>query len=280
VSVAVSVVIPSCDRPEQLSRCLEAVLNQETERPFEVVVIDDGRSLPVKLASNEHLAVIQGSCYGPAAARNLGIRKARAPIVCFTDDDTIPAPSWIEAAAAALESRPDAVGVEGPTECQPYDPLYRVGPRNTEPGARWTCNVAYRRGDLLEVGGFDEGFPFPFCEDRDLGERMAARGLILYAHEMRVFHPPRPLRLADVARHGAWLESEWRLYRKHPGLEQRWPIRWAGVIRTARRWQRVALAEVMAKRSLRRIARAVTLGLVATAAAFRTAVARWPGPAS
>jgi GT2 family glycosyltransferase len=270
-------VIPSCDRPEVLRRCLTAVLAQETDRSFEVVVVDDGRLSCVDTPDDPRISVLLGTHTGPAAARNRGIEAARGSIVCFTDDDTIPARGWIEAAAATLHSRPDAVGVEGPTECRPYDPLYTSGPANSRPGAYWTCNIAYRREVLLELGGFDEGFPHPFCEDRDLGERMAARGPILFAEDMLVAHPPRALRLADIVRDGRWIESEWRLYRKHPHLDSRWPLRWAAAIGTARRWQRLAAVEVFENHSLRRAARAAAFGLIGTAVAVSMAVVRWPG---
>ena len=274
-----SVVIPSCDRVGTLLRCVEAVLCQETRRPFEIVIVDDGRRQRVPAIPDERVRVVQGPRKGPAAARNRGIAAARASIVCFTDDDTIPSPIWLEAAAVALEGQPGAVGVEGPTQCEPYDPLYTVGPRNDLPGARWTCNVAYRRADLVGVGAFDEGFPHPFCEDRDLAERIGSRGPITFSRAMCVSHPPRPLLLADVVRYSGWLDSEWRLYRKHPVLSPRWPMRWAPVIETGRRWQRILRAEARSPRNPRRIARAAALGLVATAGAFRTALLRWPGNA-
>jgi GT2 family glycosyltransferase len=274
----VSVVIPTRDRPVPLERCVAALYEQVTDRDFEVVVVDDsGEGVQSFSFPNGKVRLVSGPVRGPAAARNVGIRAARGSIVLFTDDDTVPHPGWLEAAASALEVDPAAVGVEGPTACEPYDPLYRVGPRNDRPGAFWTCNIAYRREDLLAVDGFDEAFPHPFCEDRDLGARMAARGPILFTSEMRVFHPPRPLRLADVVKTAGWLESEWRLYRKHPALKPRWPIRWAGVLGSGRRWQRLVWAEITERRSASRVARAITFGFVATAATLRIALVRWPG---
>ena len=276
MTLVVSVVVPTCDRPKELSRCVEAILGQNTTRSFEVVVVDDGRSTRVEAPLDARVTVVSGARLGPAAARNSGIRAATGSLVCFTDDDCIPDELWLESAIAALESDPDAVGVEGPTVCEPFDPLYRVGPRNDRPGAFWTCNVAYRRDELLAIGGFDETFPHPFCEDRDLGARMSARGSILFAERMRVVHPPRPLRMADLVRSAVWLESEWHLYRKHPALRPRWPIRWAAFVGSLRRWQQVASSEIFERRSPRRAARAIMLGVVASTATLYTAVVRWP----
>ena len=40
--------------------------------------------------------------------RNRGWRRARAPIVAFTDDDTVPARDWLERGLEALEDHVDA----------------------------------------------------------------------------------------------------------------------------------------------------------------------------
>jgi hypothetical protein len=91
-----------------------------------------------------------------------------------------------------------------------------------------------------------------------------------------VFHPPRPLRMKDLVRSAGWLESEWRLYQKHPRLRPRWPVRWAGVIGSFGRWQRVALSEIVDHRSAKRAGRAIGLGVVTSVAALHTAIVRWP----
>ncbi len=39
---AVSVVVPTCRRPELLGRCLEALVAQDLAAPYEIIVVDDG----------------------------------------------------------------------------------------------------------------------------------------------------------------------------------------------------------------------------------------------
>src|ERR1051325_6894599 len=68
MSVAVSVVVPTCGRPEFLRRCVAALEEQTLAADaFEIIVVDD-----------------TASRRGPAAARNIGWRRAQAPGVAFT----------------------------------------------------------------------------------------------------------------------------------------------------------------------------------------------------
>src|ERR1700716_2612734 len=93
MSLAVSVVIPTCGRPDLLRRCIAALDRQTLPgEAIEITVVDDRKSRR-----------------GPAAARNVGWRLAGAPIVAFTDDDTLPDAHWLEQGVAAFRSGIDAV---------------------------------------------------------------------------------------------------------------------------------------------------------------------------
>ena len=108
-----SIVIPTCRRPALVLRCLEAVVGQRIEpSAFEVIVVDDGRTADTQAAvnafANRHAAthrvryVRPEHGRGPAAARNRGWRLARAEVIAFTDDDTIPDPDWLAEGERAL----------------------------------------------------------------------------------------------------------------------------------------------------------------------------------
>lgn len=269
--VAISVVIPTKDRPALLRRCLDAVLAQECDSAFGVVVVNDaGCPVDDLVAGHEAVTLVEGPGLGPAAARNAGISRASGDVVMFTDDDAIPQSGWIQAAVAALNRGPEAVGVVGRVESPPFDPLYEHSVRNSGGvGNFLTCNVAYRRSALKELGGFDADFPYPAAEDRDLGCRMQHLGPVQYADDMVVVHPPRPVRIRDVVRRGQFSSSEWRLHAKHPQTRPpRWSARWGPLIRLTRHWQRLAKEGVIAG-SPRRAAR------FAAMAVGQTALATW-----
>src|SRR5437660_469253 len=99
MSLEVSVVVPSHDRPEGLARLL-AGLRRQTLAPerFEVIVVDDGSSEPAVVDSRELLVRVlrHEQSRGPAAARNSGWRAASADVVAFIDDDCVPSERWLE----------------------------------------------------------------------------------------------------------------------------------------------------------------------------------------
>jgi glycosyltransferase involved in cell wall biosynthesis len=110
-----SVVVPTGDRPVALARCL-AALGLQTAHGLEVVVVDDASKDAAAVAAIVAAAGARLVCAagrGPAAARNAGARAARAPVVCFTDDDCAPAPAWAAALVERIAEGADAAA--GPT---------------------------------------------------------------------------------------------------------------------------------------------------------------------
>jgi len=201
----VTVVVSTRNRCERLEGLVAALEKQSLPADaFEVVIVDncttDGTSATLAtLARDSQLrlrALRTSKPGGPAAARNLGWKAARAPVVAFTDDDCLPDPHWLEEGLAAMEDR--ARVVVGRTR-PPADQLGLVGrpfarvmqvdsPRFFE-----TCNVFYRRRDLETVGGFDERFGQPNGEDTHLGIRVSELGVqAVYAEAAVVYHDVRP----------------------------------------------------------------------------------------
>ncbi|MGB3212534.1 MAG: glycosyltransferase family A protein [Desulforhopalus sp.] len=88
-----SVIIPTFNRCMLLGRAVESVICQ-TVQCSEIIIVDDGSTdrtpevlhklsisskIPVRYYAQENK--------GPAAARNLGIKKARFPVIAFLDSD-------------------------------------------------------------------------------------------------------------------------------------------------------------------------------------------------
>jgi glycosyltransferase involved in cell wall biosynthesis len=140
----------------------------------------EGETLDVlQRCVREGRRVLRTENRGLPAARNIGIRNTTAPYVCALDADDRLAPTWLEKAAAVLESRPEiafvshwlrAFGAEEwewkPQSCD-FPALLAF---NTVNGA-----AVVRRTALQEVGGFDERFT-QGCEDWDLWVSLTERG--------------------------------------------------------------------------------------------------------
>ena len=267
-----SVVIPSRDRPESLARTLEALRQQETARPWELIVVDDGSSPPLAgelLKGLPDARLVRRDGVGPARARNAGIAEARGRYVLFTDDDTEPLPGWLDAAVCHLERHAADAGVEGRVESPPFDPLHAHSLRNDAPGGYWTCNIEYRKQVLDRLGGFDEGFPFPHCEDLDLAFRALREAPIGYEPGMAIIHHPRELGYRELVGRGRLASSEIRLFERHReryGRVRRLPARLFPLVQSLAYWRYVLRA---AGRRPRRIARALALALGYTAELVR-----------
>ncbi len=175
---AVSVVVPTCGRPALLSRCLAALERQTLARErYEIIVVEDERR------------------EGPATARNRGWRKARAPVVAFTDDDTEPAPGWLAGALSAMHAGVDVVTgkVVMPIPARPTD--YERDAQGLERAEFVTANCFVRKALLERVGGFDERFRLAWREDSDLHFKLLRAGArIVRDPRAVVVHPVRPAR--------------------------------------------------------------------------------------
>jgi histidinol-phosphate phosphatase family protein len=194
----VDLVIPTVGRPS-LGRLLDALAVGVGPRPGRVLLVDDrrDRSGPLLPDGGPGWAeVVAGRGAGPAAARNLGWRRATAEWVAFLDDDVVPGPAWLAELASDLEGLPPRVaGCQGrvrvpvPEGRRPTD--WERNVRGLE-SARWaTADMAYRRAVLAEVGGFDERFPRAYREDADLGLRVVRAGYRIERGRRSVEHPVR-----------------------------------------------------------------------------------------
>ncbi|NGM86613.1 glycosyltransferase [Parapusillimonas sp. SGNA-6] len=226
----VSVVVPTYLRPDLLERCLSALLRQSlAPEAYEIIICDDGPSKAVRdvvvaarTGSGDGPAIryipVEGT-QGPAGARNQGWRAAQAPIVAFTDDDTIPAPGWLEGGLEAMSTGADAaVGrIQMPLPPRPTD-VERDAARLTE-AEFVTANCFVRRDALQRVGGFDERFTLAWREDSDLHFSLLERGcLVVKAPGALVVHPPRPAPFAASLGMQKKVMFDVLLYRKYPDL--------------------------------------------------------------
>lgn len=212
-AVTFSVIIPTCDRNEDLARCLEAIgandqdiRSQSTSRgtlrigkpnlQYEVIVTDDGAKSSAESLVLERFPWarwIKGLRRGVAANRNFGASHAIGDWLAFVDDDCIPAAGWLEAYASAVATFPECGVFEGRTS--PKGLQTRADqecPVNLKGGQLWGCNFAIRRQLFFDLQGFDERFPMAGVEDIDFQVRLEKRGCkIHFLPDALVQHPWR-----------------------------------------------------------------------------------------
>jgi len=194
----ISVVIPTCRRPDLLARCLDRLAPGAQTLPadqYEVIATDDGEPTVERFLAEKYpwVSWVPGPRRGPAANRNAGARRARGEWLAFTDDDCVPDPNWLAGFTTATHS--DCRVYEGKTTCMAgIQSLFDHAPANITGGWLWSCNIFIRRDTFEEVGGFDEVFLYPHMEDVDLRERLVQAGYTFeFVPDAAVDHPPRRL---------------------------------------------------------------------------------------
>ncbi|HYO07471.1 MAG TPA: glycosyltransferase [Tepidisphaeraceae bacterium] len=193
-----TIVVPTRHRNAELARCLDRLAPGAQALPaerYEVIVTDDGSSRTAEALVRETYPWakwLAGPQRGPAANRNAGAARASGEFIVFTDDDCLPSPQWLASFAASLQPGVDLY--EGKTTCAAgLNPLVEEAPVNLHGGCLWSCNLAVRKSAFAALGGFDEDFPLPWCEDLEFGDRAKSAGYrCQFIAGAAVDHPPRP----------------------------------------------------------------------------------------
>jgi glycosyltransferase involved in cell wall biosynthesis len=200
-----SVIIPTYNRPESLSVCLESIVCLNYPRDlFEVLVVDDGSEISAEgivdsMRDRLDARLLRQLNNGPAAARNNGAAAARGAFLAFTDDDCQPAPDWLASLAARLNTAPGCM-VGGRTVNLLEESIYAVATQlvvdlvydfynadGTDARFFASNNMALPAEMFRALGGFDPAFRT--AEDRDLCDRWLCKGYgMVYAPEAVVKH--------------------------------------------------------------------------------------------
>ncbi len=107
----VSIVVPCYNLGRYLYEALHSVLRQ-TVQPIEIILVDDGSTddytrLVVDAIDHPRARVIRQENRGLPAARNAGIREARASFICCLDADDRLHPEFFARALPLLEADPE-----------------------------------------------------------------------------------------------------------------------------------------------------------------------------
>jgi GT2 family glycosyltransferase len=193
-----------------------------------VIVIDDGSTDGTGAIAAEYAVRLIGTeNRGLSSARNTGLVAATGEIVAYLDSDAFPDRDWLWYLAAAFEDSNHA-GIGGPNlapsgggriaQCfdnAPGGPVH-VLLSDLEAEHIPGCNMAFRRADLLAIGGFDPDLRIA-GDDVDVCWRLQARGKTLgFSPSMMVWHHRRTT-----------LRSYWKQQRGYGRaealLERKWP---------------------------------------------------------
>ena len=182
----VSVIIPCYNAECWVAEAIQSCLDQ-TYRPIEIIVIDDGstdRSLEVIKSFGSNIQWETGPNRGGNAARNRGFALSKGRFVQFLDADDYLLPQKIQTQVACLESSGADVAY-GDWRHQRHEPdgtahleAIQVAGKHADMseallGGWWVAPVAvlYRRNAVSRIGGWDESLQA--AQDTDLMIRLA-----------------------------------------------------------------------------------------------------------
>ena len=205
---SVSFIIPVYDRPDEIRDLLNSMAEQ-TDRDFEVVIVEDGSKISCKkecddFADSLNLKYFYKDNEGRSIARNYGIDRAGEDFFVFIDSDCILPPGYVETLKKELSSRridcyggPDAAH-ESFSDVQKAINFamtsflttggIRGGKVSMEKFVPRTFNMGFSRKVYDTVGGFRE----MFSEDIDMSTRIRNAGFNpLLLTDVFVYHKRR-----------------------------------------------------------------------------------------
>jgi glycosyltransferase involved in cell wall biosynthesis len=201
---SVSVIVPFYNSERHLAACIESLLAQEgVGGEFEILLINNRStdSSAAIAASYPQPILLEEPTPGAYAARNTGVRRARAPLVAFTDADCVADPNWLHTIREAMED-PEigmllghcrysadaslALRLLGAYENAKTE--YVIGRCPSQNHFAYANNMAVRATVFDEMGLFEE---WERAADSELLHRMAVRRpdlRVTYHESMRVTH--------------------------------------------------------------------------------------------
>jgi glycosyltransferase involved in cell wall biosynthesis len=203
----VSIIIPTFNRKDILRECLHALARQDGSHAYEVILVDDASldgtqemidTMRSSLAFP--LSLLRQEKKGPAAARNLGIKKSSGSIILIMGDDIIAAPhllkehvEWHTAKypgnnsailglvrwSSQIEVTPFMRWLDKKGWQFPYGEI--EGKTEIDWKYLMTPNISFKRDFLIERSLlFDERFLYAALEDYEFGHRFFQEGGKLY----------------------------------------------------------------------------------------------------
>lgn len=198
---AVSVVIATYNRANYLRDTIDSVLGQRFQN-FELIVVDDGstdETREVVASYGTRVQFIYQENQGPSAARNLGVRQARAEWIAIQDSDDLCAPNHLETLYGYIKTHPDCGMVfangsylDGPEHNRdtiiPKTKSLRLAKRGVRLEDLFDKSIVRLQAALIskhcydEIGGHDESLRI--CMDLDLAFRLFSRYPVAYLDEV------------------------------------------------------------------------------------------------
>lgn len=234
-----SIITATHGRSQLVRRLLESLAaeRRSVDFPVEAILVDSSppeEASAIRAACDQLQAVYRHHPRNNVREkRNLAVALSQYDGILFIDSDCEAQPGLLREHFQSLRTGDPVGGVIGVTRfVGPDTPIFRVIEKSSLLDAfsyaqrhavvPWgpTCNIAYRKAVLADVGLFDESFPFRLGgDDTDLGLRVTDKGYPIVAnpravvtHTKTTWNGPRLI----ATRVFRWGRMHFHLMRKHP----------------------------------------------------------------
>ena len=192
-----SVVIPTFNRPESLSKCLEKLLNCDP-LPQEILVHVDAGDLTtepkLKPIFGDQVTWLHSTTnQGPGGGRNKLIKAAKYPIIASFDDDSWPiSPNYFQVALDTFTRYPQAAVISAQEirrNSQSNQPNQLESDRVQEVSCFQNCACLIRKEAFMQTAGY---IPLRYAygmEEADVALQILDKGWqIIEVPDLQVFH--------------------------------------------------------------------------------------------
>jgi glycosyltransferase involved in cell wall biosynthesis len=277
-----AVIILAVNAPSDLHGALASLASQGLS--LEIVVVNSGGGdiEPIRAAADPAVRFVEfPKLLSPGAARNVGVRETRAPIVAFMASDHILTQGWCAARLARHSAGAPAVACavinSHPRNLVAWAQHLAILVRRLPgipPKQALRYGVSYERSLLERVGAFREDLRIG--EDTELNGRLRGKDRPVWAPEVQTMH-------RNTTRLSAMLQDQYQRGRRS-GFH--WPIddpKSAFLARVLRRFSDAVKLSFVSTRGVERIYVVASwpllfLGLISHSRGFRDGV-RAPHPA-
>ena len=190
-----SIIVPVYNRPDEVDELLQS-LCQQTEKDFEVIIVEDGSKTPCKDVCERYAGILDLHYYykdnsGPGQSRNYGAERAQGEWLIVLDSDVVLPDNYLSAVTSHLSSLTTHLSAwGGPDAAHPsFTPVqkaisYSMTSFFTTGGIRGgkakldkffprSYNMGIRREVYQQLGGFSK---MRFGEDIDFSYRIVEAG--------------------------------------------------------------------------------------------------------
>jgi len=110
----VSVVIPVYNEEENIIKCLDSLISQQTKHDLEIILVDNGSTdqtlSVVNKKSYHNIKILQEKQKGRGKARKTGFKAATGEIIFSTDADSMVPSNWIDSLSQYFNN-PETIAV-------------------------------------------------------------------------------------------------------------------------------------------------------------------------